>query len=118
MRKMITHSLYYTFQKAQLIWWDNRAQQQPQQQMGSASGPNFGGRQAPRQPVAQQRRPQPYSNRGQQNRQNRGGQNRQNRGGQNRQNRSGQQNTQNRQNQAAIGRAMAQTLMSMLRDQF
>ncbi len=65
----------------------NRAQQQPQQQqLGIAPGPiNFGGRQAPRQPVAQQRRPQPYSNRGgQQNRQNRGSQNRQNRGGQNR----------------------------------
>ncbi len=56
-------------------------------------------------------------NRGGQNRQNRGSQNRQNRGSQNRQNRGGQQNQQNRQNQA-IGRAMAQTLMSMLRDQF
>ena len=93
-----------------------QGQQQQQQQQATTSrqrGTNFAGRQAPRQPVAQQRRqprPLPYN---QTNRRGRGGQSR---GGQNHGNQNRGRN--NNQQQQAIGRAVAQTLMNMLRDQF
>ena len=90
-------------------------QQQAQQATTSRQhGTNFAGRQAPRQPVTQQsrqpQRPLPYN---QNSRRGCGGQNR---GGQNRGNQNRGRN--NNQQQQAILRAMAQTLMNMLRDQF
>ncbi len=89
-----------------------RQNRQGQQQQASTSGvrsTNFAGRQAPRQPVAQQRRQQPYQ---QTNRRGRGGQNRGGRGRGNSGNRGNQGNHQ------ALGRAVAQQLMNLLRDQF